>query len=90
MFLSMNKYIQKPDEVIDLHGYTGYEAEQVLQQLILQNEYRHVRIIVGKGQHSSYGPVLPDVVKAFLNIHHITYRQSKIQDGGAGALEVFL
>jgi DNA-nicking Smr family endonuclease len=86
----MNKYEQQPEYILDLHGYTAYEAEQALKEFFTEGEFSHIRIIVGKGNHSVDGAVLPNVVKAFLNQKNISFRQSKIQDGGAGALEVFL
>ncbi|KKQ35383.1 MAG: hypothetical protein US50_C0016G0013 [Candidatus Nomurabacteria bacterium GW2011_GWB1_37_5] len=86
----MNKYIQKPQCIIDLHGYTVSDTEEVLSELIAENQYSHVRIITGKGLNSENGPVLGDFVKAYLNRRNIRYNQSKIQDGGEGALEVFL
>lgn len=86
----MNKYPQQPDRVIDLHGHTIVEAERVLGQLLEGEGSSHVRIIVGKGTHSKGGPVLRDFVKNYLTSRNIRFSQSKIQDGGEGALEVFL
>jgi DNA-nicking Smr family endonuclease len=86
----VNKYEQQPGAVIDLHGYTTAEAEVILRDVITHAEHKHIRIITGKGNRSEFGPVLPNFVKSYLNARNILYRQSKIQDGGAGALEVFL
>ncbi len=85
----MNKYIQVPDKVVDLHGYTVREAENILQKLFKDKNNFHVRIITGKGVHSANGPVLRDFVKAYLNRNNIRFSQSKIQDGGEGSLEAF-
>jgi len=85
----MNKYAQEPSEIIDLHGYTTLEAEEVLLQLRNVGEMKHVRIIVGKGTHGTGVPILGDHVRAYLASHRIRYRQAKLRDGGAGALEVF-
>ena len=85
----MNKYRQEPEEVIDLHGHTTREAEAILRTLIEKSEFAHIRIIVGKGNHSKSGPVLPDFVRGFLTKHNIRFNQSKIQDGGEGSLEVY-
>lgn len=85
-----NKYEQKAQIEIDLHGYTTAESEEVLFDLIKKRIYTHVRIITGKGTHSSDGPVLPNFVRSYLNAQGIRYNQSKITDGGEGALEVFL
>ncbi len=85
-----NKYIQTPEFIIDLHGYTTYEAQVILDELIEEGEYKHIRVIVGKGLNSENGPVLPDFVKNYLTARNIRFNQSKLQDGGEGALEVFL
>lgn len=84
-----NKYIQTPDKVIDLHGLTTDESEEVLSGLLKEPRGVHVRIIVGKGTRSANGPVLPNFVKKYLARHDVSFRQSKIQEGGEGALEVF-
>lgn len=84
----MNKYIQTPDEIIDLHGYTIDEARAVLDDRSKNGNPSHVRIIVGKGIHSENQPVLRDFVKKYLAAKNIHFNQSKIKDGGEGALEV--
>ncbi len=83
------KYTQQPDAEIDLHGHTMLEAGEVLGALVREGRYTHVRVITGKGRNSENGPVLPDFVRNFLSDRGIRYNQSKIQDGGEGALEVF-
>ena len=84
----MNKYIQAPDDIIDLHGYTTDEARAVLDDRLKNGTPSHIRIIVGKGIHSEKQPVLRDFVKNYLSARNIRFNQSKIQDGGEGALEV--
>jgi DNA-nicking Smr family endonuclease len=86
----VNKYEQNAEKEIDLHGYTTSESEQILDSLFKEGKYKHVRIIVGRGNNSSNGPILPNFVKNYLKSHNARYNQSKIQDGGEGALEVFL
>ncbi len=86
----MNKYARTPDQVIDLHGHTKAEADQVLAQLFARTDLRHVRIIVGKGHHSKGAPVIPDHVKRVLTRNGLTYTPAKLADGGEGALEVYL
>jgi len=86
----VNKYKQNAEKEIDLHRYTTSESEDILNSLIKERKYKHVRIIVGKGNNSINGPILPNYVRNYLNSHNIRYNQSKIQDGGEGALEVFL
>jgi DNA-nicking Smr family endonuclease len=86
----VNKYQQNAEKEIDLHRYTTSESEDILNSLIKENKYKHVRIIVGRGNNSINGPILPNYVRNYLNSHNIRYNQSKIQNGGEGALEVFL
>ncbi|OGZ04863.1 MAG: hypothetical protein A2845_05215 [Candidatus Lloydbacteria bacterium RIFCSPHIGHO2_01_FULL_49_22] len=86
----MNKYPQQPDEIIDLHGRIITETECILRDLFAKDGPLHVRIIVGKGIHSKGGPVLRDFVKNYLTSRNIRFSQSKIQDGGDGALEVYV
>ena len=85
----MNKYLRTPNRVIDLHGYTTAEAKVVLEELIRSSD-DYVRVITGKGNNSSNGPVLRDFVKKFFLSKNVHFNQSKIGDGGEGALEVFL
>lgn len=85
-----NKYAQIPDLVVDFHGYTTFECQEAIDDLIRQGEYKHIRMIIGRGKRSANGPVLPDFIKNYLDSQNIRYNQSKIQDGGEGSLEVFL
>lgn len=85
-----NKYKQIPEAVFDFHGYTTFECEEALDEIIREGEYKHIRIIVGKGKNSINGPILPNFVKNYLNSNNIRFNQSKFQDGGEGSLEVFL
>lgn len=85
-----NKYPQTPDIEIDLHGYTTAETKTILDDLLHERRYKIVRLIVGKGNNSANGPVLPDFVRSYLVSHNIRYNQAKIQHGGAGAIDVFL
>lgn len=86
----MNKYLQQPDEIIDLHGHTIAETESLLRDIFARKGHSHVRIIVGRGTHSKNGPVLREFVKDQCISRNIRFNQSKLQDGGEGALEVFL
>jgi DNA-nicking Smr family endonuclease len=86
----MNKYLNNPESVIDFHGHTLEEAQVVLNDLLSKRRYSHVRIIVGKGLHSKDGPVLKTFVKNYLHKKNVRFTQSKIQDGGEGAMEAYL
>lgn len=82
-----NKYRQVPEMTLDLHGHTTNEATHLLDELRVNNKGVYVRIIVGRGTRSKNGPVLPAHVKAYLTNAGISFRQSKIQEGGEGSLE---
>ncbi|MDP3956130.1 MAG: Smr/MutS family protein [bacterium] len=84
----MNKYERIPDYIIDLHGYTTREAKDELDKLF-KNNYKHVRVITGKGTFRETGPVLRTFVKKYLVQKGYRYNPAKIADGGDGALEVF-
>ena len=86
----VNKYQQIAEKEIDLHRYTKSESENIINSLIKEAKYNHVRIIFGKGNNSIDGPILPNFVKNYLNSRNIRFNQSKIQDGGEGSIEVFL
>lgn len=86
----MNKYLKTPTDIIDLHGYTTEETRIILVDALKDSPHSHIRIITGKGNHGERGPVLREWVKRFLLSRNIRFSQSKIQDGGEGAIEVFL
>ncbi len=79
-----------PDIVMDLHGYTTFEAEDILNDFLFQGKYKFIRIIVGKGGNSENGPVLREFVKSYLNKNKINYNYANYRNGGEGALDVFL
>jgi DNA-nicking Smr family endonuclease len=58
-----------PQDEMDLHGYNAKEAQSRTENY-LRNCWRNglftVQIIVGRGIHSPYGAVLPDVVEDLL------------------------
>lgn len=58
-----------PEDEIDLHGYSAKEAESKTEAY-LRNCWRDglftVQIIVGRGVHSPYGAVLPDVIEELM------------------------
>jgi DNA-nicking Smr family endonuclease len=86
----MNKYERTPEMIVDLHGHTISEAQDVLTALLSRTDLSHVRIVTGKGNHSKGAPVIPDFVKRTLLRHHIHFTPAKLKDGGEGALEVYL
>jgi DNA-nicking Smr family endonuclease len=85
----MNKYERTPDLIIDLHGRTLAEAEIILDDVFSKN-HSHIRIITGKGKHSKNDPVLRSFVAEYLLRNNFRFNQSKLQNGGEGAIEVYL
>lgn len=80
----------EPDYILDLHGKTTSECKFILDDIIESEDYEYIRIIIGRGLNSPNGPVLPYFIKNYLNSKDIKFTQSKKEDGGEGALEVFL
>ncbi len=59
----------KPQDEIDLHGYTAAEAETELELFLKKSKQKGLKkvlIVHGKGTHSSNGPVLKETVDTFL------------------------
>ena len=85
----MNKYKREPEAVIDLHGNTTAEAKVILNGIISQKKYQHIRIITGKASFRESGPVLRTFVENYLKEKEIDFDYAKLYDGGQGALEVY-
>jgi len=84
-------YTPTIDAELDLHGYFADEAKEAALEFLngaYADGLKKVRIVVGKGNRSKGGPVLPDAIKSLLNQEGYDYTYAKIQDGGEGALEV--
>ena len=73
----MNKYERVPDYILDLHGYTTREAKEVLEDILDGGEFRHIRIITGKGTFRETGPVLRTFVENFLRNREIKVPRRK-------------
>lgn len=85
----MNKYPRLPEKIIDLHGYTKAEAKDLLDGLLATGEFKHTRLITGKGLFRGTGPVLRTYVENYLRNNGIKFSYAKLYDGGEGALEVY-
>jgi len=60
---------KKPDDVIDIHGCTGEKAWLLLEQFFdnaKKSGYEKLRIIHGKGNHSTGEAVLKNTVRKFI------------------------
>jgi DNA-nicking Smr family endonuclease len=84
---------------IDLHGLTLNEARICLEEFIRRSLHRGhgcVRIVHGRGHHSSEGKaLLKQHVQKWLNSrrlgrHVIAYTSARLCDGGGGAVYVLL
>jgi len=79
---------------LDLHGCTASEARQEVMEFLEEahrEAWSRIRIVVGKGLHSSLGvAILPTTIKNLLTEQGYTYTYAKLADGGEGALEVLL
>lgn len=87
-----------PQEDLDLHGFTGIEADRKTDIFIRSARSRGlftVKIIVGKGTHSQGRAVLPDVVEDRLAVlknerEVLTFRWEKRLKTHSGAVIVYL
>lgn len=90
----MNKYYQAVEAEIDLHQMTRDEARQAVLDFLEEaniHGYKKVRIITGKGLHSEAGVgVLNSYVKNVLDSMGLEYQSAKYNEGGEGALDVFV
>ncbi len=68
----MGKRIKRyppPQETLDLHGCTASVAEtkaEIYMRTCSRKGIFTIRIIVGRGLHSEWGPVLPDIIEDLL------------------------
>lgn len=77
--------------IIELHGLTQREAEEILVKTLASPHAQHLKIIHGKGNHSPNGmPTLKTMVYNFLNVEPkvLAFCSAKPNDGGAGATYV--
>lgn len=77
-----------PDIEIDLHGKSVIESRSLLEDVLNEPRGTRVRIIVGKGNNSEHGPVLPLFVRSFFREHGVVCIEAHVRNGGKGALEV--
>lgn len=87
-----NKYLEKIEAEIDLHGFTKEEAKIALENFLSEAENKRckkVRIITGKGLHSENGRgILNQYVRKALDSKGLKYSDAKLYQGGSGAIEV--
>lgn len=87
-----------PQDQIDLHGCTSWEAEIKTENFLtraMRNHLKTVMVITGKGLHSPEGSVLKDVIEARLKImkNHgmiLAYLWEKKNREKSGAILVYL
>jgi DNA-nicking Smr family endonuclease len=80
----------EPQATLDLHGMNSREAEQALEEFVLECRRRGVRkilIVHGKGHHSRGEPVLQGVVRRYLESSPYTgaFGPAQGRHGGRGA-----
>lgn len=83
------------DAVLDLHGFNSQEAEEILENFLnhaLQQHWRCVHIIHGKGARHSQAPVLKNHINQWLRTYPavLAFCSAQVKDGGAGAVYVLL
>lgn len=71
--LSLEKRLErypKPELTLDLHGFTSVQAKLKVENFILSSfskGYFTLKIITGKGNHSEFGAVLPEITEDIVN-----------------------
>ena len=85
----------KPDDILDIHGLTGNEAEIALEHFFEKandRDYKKLRIIHGKGNHSQGEAVLGRIVRKFIEQCPFAGESGyeKAATGGSGATWVLL
>jgi DNA-nicking Smr family endonuclease len=71
--LSLEKRIErypKPELTLDLHGFTSIQAKLKVENFILSSlakGYFTLKIVTGKGNHSEFGAVLPEITEDIVN-----------------------
>ena len=80
----------EPQATLDLHGMNSREAEQALENFVLECRRRGVRkilVVHGKGHHSQGEPVLQGVVRRYLEKSPYTgaFGSAERRHGGRGA-----
>ena len=86
---------QEPQATLDLHGMNSREAEQALENFVLECRRRglqKVLIVHGKGHHSQGEPVLQGVVRRYLekSPYSGAFGSAERKHGGRGATWVVL
>ena len=85
----------KPQDKLDLHGYTVAEAELELERFLQNSKKRGLRkvlIVHGKGNHSEKEPVLKNTVYTYLRRCSFTGMTGTPDQalGGSGAVWVII
>jgi DNA-nicking Smr family endonuclease len=85
----------KQEAILDLHGNNVEEARTTLSHFLdhcLQNQYRCVRIVHGKGKLATTPPILKNHVNSWLQQHPaiLAFCSTAPRDGGTGAVYVLL
>jgi DNA-nicking Smr family endonuclease len=92
--LKYNKYPNRIDASLDLHGYTLDEAEVALRQFLTQaksQNYRQIRVITGKGINSPDGRArLKPWLEGYLRAMGYSFMSAKVNEGGEGATDIKL
>jgi DNA-nicking Smr family endonuclease len=89
-----NKYQKLIDAELDLHGLYLVSAQELLAEFLVRckdNNYRRVRLITGKGLHSSSGqPVIREMAIDLLRAADMRFSFGKQNEGGEGVIVVDL
>lgn len=88
-----NKYEQKIEAEIDLHGLTREEAKTAVLNFLKKSQEKNlkiVQIITGQGLHSENQAVLKPFIENLLKKEGLSFESAKYNQGGRGAIKVKL
>lgn len=85
----------EPDGIIDIHGLTAEEAQVSLENFFLKarsSNFKKLRVIHGKGNHSNGEAVLKNIVRKFIEKCPFAGESGyeKAVNGGSGVTWVLL
>ncbi|MCB9480937.1 MAG: Smr/MutS family protein [Desulfobacteraceae bacterium] len=99
--LSLEKRIErypKPELTLDLHGFTSIQAKLKVENFILSSfskGYFTLKIITGRGNHSEFGAVLPEITEDIVNEmisekKVLSYKWENINKETSGSMIIYL
>ncbi len=92
------KYLNTPEDKFDFHNLGILTKEEIINltnnfiKESMDNNYKIISFITGKGKHSKNGSVIKPLLKTYLKTHTNVYKikEGKYTEGGEGVLIIEL